>query len=109
MSILQDTILLVEIVGTLVICVYCAAGLFALLTKRDRLEAQLLVANGAMLGMSVKVIGALLKTIQLQTWNQLGQFAAIFMLKILIKKAFLRDSKTLRRLNSSKPHTQQTR
>ncbi len=96
MPILKDIILLVEIVGTLVICVYCAAGLFALLTKRGRMEAQLIVANGAVLGMSVKVIGALLKTIQLQTWNQLGQFAAILVLKILIKRAFLRDSEALR-------------
>ena len=96
MSILPDIILLVEIVGTLVICVYCAAGLFALLTQRGRLEAQLLVANGAVLGMSVKVIGALFKTIQLQTWNQMAQFAAIFILRILIKKAFLRDSEVFR-------------
>ena len=96
MSILPDIILLVEIVSTLVICIYCAAGLLALLRGRSRLEAQLLVANGAILGMSVKVIGALLKTIQLQTWNQLGQFAAIFILRFLIKKAFLRDSEVLR-------------
>lgn len=101
MAILKDLITLIDIVSAVMICCYCMAGFGALFLKKGRMEAQLIVANGAVLSMSVKVIGALLKTLQLQTWNQLGQFAAIFLMRMLIKKAFQKDSEVLRSLSRS--------
>ena len=41
----------------------------------------MLVANGALLGMNIKLVGAFLKTMELQTWNQLALFVTILALR----------------------------
>jgi uncharacterized membrane protein len=51
--------------------------------------ARMLVANGALLGMNIKLVGAFLKTVELQSWNQLGLFLTILVLRTVIKKVFL--------------------
>jgi hypothetical protein len=48
----------------------------------------MLVANGALLGMNIKLVGAFLKTMELQTWNQLALFATILVLRVVLKKVF---------------------
>lgn len=92
MSILSSVILSIEILGSAVIVGYCAAGFVVFLMGRDRLRTQMIVANGTLLGMNFKLVGALLKTIELQTWNQLAVFVVIFALKTIVKQVFLRQN-----------------
>lgn len=91
-QILNDGILAIEIFSSAIIFGYCCAGLIVLATKRDRLMTQTIVAKGVLLGMSLKLVGALLKTIELRTWDQIGIFVVIFALRMIIKKVFTRQS-----------------
>lgn len=83
----------VDMTGALVVFGYCAAALFAVIWHRNRTRAHSLVAQGALLGLSIKVIAALFKTLELQTWNQIGIFLVIFILKTLLKRIFVAESK----------------
>jgi uncharacterized membrane protein len=88
MSILNSISLLIEIVSSLVIFGYCATGVLIFIRQRNRIQAQIMVANGTLLGLNIKLVAALLKTIELQTWNQLALFATILVLRTIIKKVF---------------------
>lgn len=92
MSILNNVSLLIEIVGSLVIFGYCAAGFLVFVTQQNRIRAQILVANGSLLGLSIKLVGAFLKTIELQSWNQLALFTTILILRTIIKKVFQKQN-----------------
>jgi len=56
-------------------------------------EAHGLVARGALLGMSIKLVGTCLKTIELQTWNQIGLFLVILALRTILKRVFEAEDK----------------
>lgn len=84
----HNFILLIDIISSVVTFGYCCSGFWAFLAHRDRNGARMLVANGALLGMNIKLVGALLKTIELQTWNQLGVFVALLALRTIVKKVF---------------------
>jgi hypothetical protein len=43
--------------------------------------------------MGIKLVAATLKTIELQTWNQIGLFALIFLLRTILKKVFQLENK----------------
>jgi hypothetical protein len=92
MSILAGSILSIEILSSVIIFSYCVAGFVIFMNGRDRLRIQIIVANGTLLGMNLKLVGALLKTIELQTWNQLALFVVIFALRTIVKKVFQRQS-----------------
>lgn len=57
------------------------------------MEAHGIVARGAILGMSIKLVATTLKTVELQTWNQIGLFAAILVLRAILKKVFELEKK----------------
>ncbi len=86
---LNSFILSIDILSSLVTFGYCCAGFVVFLTQRNRNRARMLVANGALLGMNIKLVGAFLKTVELQSWNQLGLFLTILVLRTVIKKVFL--------------------
>jgi hypothetical protein len=92
MSILSSSILSIEIVSSVIIFGYCAAGFAFFISGKDGFTIKTLVANGTLLGMNLKLVGALLKTIELQTWNQLAVFVVIFALRTIIKKVFRRQN-----------------
>ncbi len=92
MSLLNSISLLIEIVSSLVIFCYCATGFLVFVRHHNRIQAQILVANGTLLGLSIKLVAALLKTIELQTWNQLALFATILVLRTIIKKVFQKQN-----------------
>ncbi len=79
--------------SALVVFGYCAAAFLTVVRHGDRSRAHSLVAQGAVLGLSIKVVAALLKTLELQTWNQIGLFLVIFALKTLLKKIFVAENK----------------
>jgi hypothetical protein len=81
-------VLSIDILSSLVTFGYCCAGFVVFLTQRNRNSARMLVANGALLGMNIKLVGAFLKTMELQTWNQLALFVTILALRTVLKKVF---------------------
>jgi hypothetical protein len=84
---------LIDITAALVVFGYCAVAFFTVVRYGDRRKAHSLVAQGALLGLSIKVIAALLKTVELQSWNQIGIFFVIFLLKNLLKRIFVAEDK----------------
>src|SRR3989304_3533112 len=82
-------VLLIDLVAAAVVAGYVAAAMFKLARGGGVDEAQLLVAEGAVLGLSFKVAATLLKTLELHTWNQILMFAAIFAMRTVLKQLFL--------------------
>ena len=79
----------IEFVGALLISGYLLAALMALLRRRDVRQARLLVTDGVIYGLSFKVAGSLLKTIELHTWQQILMFAALLVLRTGLKQVFV--------------------
>jgi uncharacterized membrane protein len=79
---------IIEFIGALLIVAYLLVALFVLLRTRDILSARLIVADGVITGLSFKLAGTLLKTIELRTWQQILMFVAIFALRTLLKRLF---------------------
>ncbi len=79
---------LIEFAGGLLIVGYILVALFSVLRSGNIIQARLIVADGAITGLSFKVAGTLLKTIQLHTLQQILMFAAIFTLRTLLKRFF---------------------
>ncbi len=80
--------LLIEAIGSLVIVFYAAAAAWALLRGAGLGRAQGLIAQGALAGLNFKVAATLLKTVELQTWQQIGIFAVTFALRTMLKRLF---------------------
>ncbi len=79
---------LIEFAGALLIVGYIGVALVTLVRSGNIIKARLLVADGAITGLSFKVAGTLLKTIGLHTWQQILMFAAIFALRTVLKRVF---------------------
>lgn len=76
---------IIDFGGTLVIVAYAAAGLAALVAGRTTIDgARRLVAAGALSGLFWKGSATLLKTIELQTLDQIAAAFAIFALRHII-------------------------
>ena len=86
---------LIEFVGALFIIGYLLTALLTLLHTRDVQLARLQGATGAVTGLSFKLAGTLLKTIQLHTWQQIFLFVAIFTLRTLLKRVFIWEQERL--------------
>ena len=82
-------VLLIDLVAAVVIAGYVAAAMVKLARGCGVDEARLLVAEGAVLGLSFKVAATLLKTLELHTWDQILMFAAIFAMRTVLKQLFL--------------------
>ncbi|WP_216320719.1 DUF1622 domain-containing protein [Deinococcus aestuarii] len=92
--------LLVELAGSLYLLGYVGAALLALLRgpPASRLEhARLLIADGVIASLSFKVAATLLKILEVQTWNQIGLFAATLALRTLLKRFFTWERRQLTR------------
>ncbi len=86
---------LIEFVGALFIIGYLLTALLTLLHTRDVQLARLQGATGAVTGLSFKLAGTVLKTIQLHTWQQIFMFIAIFTLRTLLKRVFIWEQERL--------------
>jgi len=92
-SIFQALYLAIDSVSALVIVGYCVAAFLTAVRLRRPMEAGVLVARGALLGMSIKLVATCLKTIHMQTWNQIAVFLAIFALRAVLKRIFQAENK----------------
>lgn len=90
----------IEFLGALVITGYVIYALFILIRNHDLPHARITVAEGAVTGLSFKLAATLLKTIELQSWQQILMFTAIFALRTLLKRLFMWESSQIRRNNS---------
>lgn len=94
-------VLLIDLASALLIVAYVVAALVSLVRSGALLrtagsarnngisQARLLVAEGAVLGLSLKLAAALLKTLEIHTWDQILMFAAIFALRTVLKQLFM--------------------
>jgi uncharacterized membrane protein len=82
-------VLLIDLVAAMVVAGYVAVAMVKLARGGGVDEARLIVAEGAVLGLSFKVAATLLKTLELHTWNQILMFAAILAMRTILKQLFL--------------------
>ncbi|EYB67606.1 hypothetical protein DEIPH_ctg033orf0005 [Deinococcus phoenicis] len=78
--------LFVELATNLVLFGYLVAALLTLVRGTGLLRARLLVAEGILFALNLKVVATLLRTMELTTWNQIGLFAAVFVLRTVLKR-----------------------
>jgi uncharacterized membrane protein len=81
-------VVIIEFIGALLIVAYVVAAIISLLRHGNIAQARLLVAEGVITGLSFKLAGTLLKTIELRTWQQILMFVAIFVLRTVLKRLF---------------------
>src|SRR2546421_4457891 len=79
----------IEFIGALLIVGYIVAAIISLLRSGSIIRARLIVADGVITGLSFKLAGTLLKTIELHTWQQILMFSAIFALRTFLKRFFI--------------------
>ncbi len=79
---------IIEFLGALLIVFSLFRASLVLLVQRNVVLARLLVADGAISGLSFKLAGTLLRTIELQTEQQILMFVAIFVLRTVLKRVF---------------------
>ncbi len=89
-------VLVIDLIGALLIVGYVVAGAIALIRGKGVTIARLLAAEGAVWGLSFKVAGSLLKTIELRDWDQILMFCAVLALRILLKRLFAWEEQRLR-------------
>lgn len=89
-------IALIELAGALLIVGYCVAALVSLLRTGVPETARLLIIQGSLWGLSLKTAASLLKTIELQTWAQIGAFASILALRTLIKRVMTWEAQRIK-------------
>lgn len=82
-------VVLIDLIGGLLVAAYVLAAVLTLLRSGALAHARLLVAEGAVLGLSFKTAGTLLKTLELHTWQQIGMFGAILTLRVILKRLFV--------------------
>lgn len=82
-------VVLIDLVGGLLVAGYVLAAVAALARTGGLDRARLLVAEGAVLGLSFKTAGTLLKTLEIHTWEQIGMFGAVLALRVVLKQLFV--------------------
>lgn len=91
---------LIEFGGGLFVVVACARALLVLVTDRGShagiVRARLLVADGVIAALGFKTAATLLKTIELQSWDAILSFTAIFALRTLVKQVLVWEEQRLR-------------
>ena len=89
-------IALIELAGSLLIAGYCIAALVQLVRTADPARVRLTVIEGALWGLSLKTAASLLKTIEIQSWNQIAAFTAILALRTLLRRVMSWEERHLR-------------
>lgn len=79
---------LIETAAGVIIVGYCAVAFWSVVRSRGPDRARTLVAEGALTALSFIVCATLLKTLLLRSWQQIGVFACVFTLRIVLKKVF---------------------
>jgi uncharacterized membrane protein len=89
-------IVVVQFGAALLIAGYAVAAVVALARTREIERARLVLADGVVTGLSLLVVAALLRMILLESWQDIGLFAATFCLRTLLKRLFVWEEARLR-------------
>jgi uncharacterized membrane protein len=87
--------LAIEAAGSLALVAFVVAACLALLRGRGPEAARLLVAEGAVLALSLKTGATLLKTLDLPSWDRIAAFAAVLALRTALKHVFAAERAAL--------------
>lgn len=82
-------IILIDLFAALVIVGFAVGAVGKLLRGQSVDQARLVVAEGAVLALSFKVAGTLLKALELHSWDQILMFGSILGLRTILKQLFL--------------------
>ncbi len=76
---------------------YVLLALLALVRRCGLERCRLLLADGAVFSLGFKTAASLLKTLELNTWHQIGAFVAVLALRTFLKRAFTAEKASLAR------------
>lgn len=98
-SLLAGMALWIEFGGAVIVVWSIARALLILVRSRAAEDsitrARLAVADGVLWALSFKLAAALLKTIEIRTWNEILAFAAILALRTLVKQVLVWETRHL--------------
>lgn len=83
---------LIEFGGALVIAAHVARAAWLALRHGRLAQASAVAGSGLAAGLDFKLAATLLKTVSLVSWNQIAMFAAIFALRLFVKKTLVARS-----------------
>lgn len=101
LSLVAGIALAIEAAGSALLLGYVGAALLALARQRGLERCRLLLADGAVFSLGFKTAASLLKTLELNTWRQIGAFVAVLTLRTVLKRAFAAEKASLARSASS--------
>lgn len=87
--------LAIEAAGSLLLVGYVVAAVFALVTRQGLECCRLLLADGAVFALGFKTGASLLKTLELNSWHQIGAFLAVLTLRTVLKRVFVAEKAAL--------------
>jgi hypothetical protein len=93
---------LIEFGGALIVAYAVLRALLAIGARAPIAEARLIVIGGVLGALGFKTAATLLKTLQMGSWDVVGRFAAILLLRILVKQLFVWEKS---RLALTRPRT----
>ncbi len=101
LSLVGGIALTIEAAGSVLLLGYVVAALLALARQRGLEHCRLLLADDAVFSLGFKTAASLLKTLELNTWHQIGAFVAVLALRTVLKRAFAAEKVSLARSASS--------
>jgi uncharacterized membrane protein len=90
-------VLVIDLIAALLIVGYVVAALVDLIRGGSVTQARLIVAEGAVFGLSFKLAATLLKTLELHSWDQILMFATVFVLRTILKQLFVWEKQQVQR------------
>lgn len=88
---------LIELVAAFVVVFHAGWAIGVLVRRHDSDRARMIIADGVLAALSFSVAGTLLKTIGLESWEQIRMFAFVLLLRTLLKRVFQWEQRTLGR------------
>jgi uncharacterized membrane protein len=85
---MKALVLCIDAFGSLIVAASVAKVLWLLLRTRSISLARVTLSQGVLFGLSFKVAATLLTIIVLETWTQIGVFAAVFALRTVLRRVF---------------------
>ena len=83
---------MIEFLGALILVAHAVCAVGVVLRERQAIDrAKVMVAHGAITGLDFKLAATLLKTMTLLDWHQIGMFAAVYAIRLMVKQAFRRE------------------
>ncbi len=89
--------MIIDFTGSLILCGFVAVAVLRLARGSGITACRLLIADGAILALSFKAAGTLVRTLGLTTWPQIALFAIIVGLRLLLKRLFVWEQARLLR------------